>query len=218
MKTSRIWNTGAAVTGLLFVILTTFGMLATFAPYEDLDLTSSSATIAAAFIDGTDNLVTGGYVLMMAAFLLVVFAGYARHALAPEGGTAWPATVGFGGGILTAALLTVIATFVIAQGQLPDYGSDTAIAKAFLVLGWVSVSISIPGLAAFIGGMSLTGITSGRLPRWLGWFGAVATAFVLTFWVFGIMLSLIWVAVVSVILVIREARVVERPEDEAAAP
>lgn len=218
MKISRVWNTGAAVTGLLFVILMIFGVLASIAPYEDLELTTSSGDIARAFIDGTDNLITGGYVLMMSAFLLIVFAGYLRHALSPESGPAWPASVGFGGGILTAALLTLVATFIIAQGQLLDYGQDTVIAKTLLVLSWVSVSIAIPGLAAFVGGMSLMGISYETLPRWLGWFGAVATVFVLTFWVFGILLSMLWVAVASVLLVIREARAEDLPEDETSPP
>ncbi|MDJ0954488.1 MAG: hypothetical protein QNJ81_12490 [Acidimicrobiia bacterium] len=216
MHISRLWNATAATTGTLFVIVFIFGVIASLGPYADIELTSSSAQIAEALVDGTDNLVTGNYVIMMSSFLLVVFAGYLRHAVSPGGVRSWPATVGFGGGLLTAALLAVIALLGMAQGQIESYGADTAVAKALLALSWGSMSMTIPGFAALSFGTSLMSLSYGTLPRWIGWLGMVATVFSLTFWVFGILVTLIWVVIVSVLLVIREARAEEIPEDETA--
>jgi len=214
LKISRLWNTGAAVTGLLFAIMLAFGALASISPYADLAITSSSETIAQSFVAGVDNLVTGGYVLMMSAFLLVVFGGYLRHAISERAGTVWPATVGFGGAILTGALLTFIAMFIIAQGQLSDYGDETVIARTLLLLAWVSTSMVIPGLAAFVGGMSVMALSYKTLPRWVGWLGVLSTLAILTFWTLGILLSLVWVAIVSILMVIREARSDDPAEGE----
>ncbi len=216
MKVSRLWNATAAVTGVLFVIVLAFGVIAALSPYADIEPTSSSEAIAEALIDGSETLFTGNYVLMMSAFLLVVFAGYLRHAISPETGRAWPATVGFGGGLLAAALLTIVALIGISQAQVDSFGTDTVVAKTLLVLSWGSVSMVIPGLAAFTFGMSLMSLTYNTLPRWLGWLGAVATVFVLTFWVLGILVALVWIAAVSVSLVIREVRAEEGPEAEPA--
>ena len=216
MKISRLWNAAAAVTGVLFVIALVFGVIASLSPYADIEPTSSSNAIAEALIDGSANLVAGNYVLMIAAFLMVVFAGYLRHALSPEGVRSWPATVGFGGGLLTAALLTFVALIGISQGQVDSYGTDTVVAKTLLVLSWGSISMAIPGLAAFTFGMSLMSLSYETLPRWLGALGAVATVFVLTFWVVGMLLAMVWIVIASVILVIHEVRAEEEPEEDTA--
>ena len=219
MTISRLWNAAAAVTGVLFVIVIVFGVIASLSPYAEIEPLSSSADIAAALTDGAANLATGNFVLLIAAFLLVVFSGYLKHALSPEGVSEWPTTVGFGGGILTAALLGVVALIGISQGQVDDYGVDTAAAKALLLLSWGSVSVTIPGLAALIGGMSLAGMSHESLPRWLGWSGAVTTVAVLTFWALGFVIALAWLSAVSVILVIREIRsdeIDDRTADEPA--
>jgi hypothetical protein len=213
LKVSRTWNATAAVTGVLFALMLIFGAVAAMAPYDGIDLTTSSRDVARALVDGSDNLVTGGYVLMMSALLLIVFAGYLRHALGPA--DAWPATVGLGGGLVTAATVTVIGLLVISQGQILEYGSDTATAKTLLVLSWVSVSVAVPGLAAFAGGMSLASLSFATLPRWVGWLGMAAAALVVTLWVLGILVTLVWVMTVSGILVLREARATEPAESDA---
>lgn len=217
MQISRLWNATAAVAGILFVIVLAFGVIAALSPYADIDPTSSSEAIAEALIDGGETLFTGNYVLMMSAFLLVVFAGYLRDAISPAEVRAWPATVGFGGALLAAALLTIVALIGISQAQMDTFGTDTVVAKTLLVLSWGSVSMVIPGLAAFTFGMSMMSLVYKTLPRWVGWLGAIATLFVLTFWVLGVMVALVWIAVVSVILTIREVRAEEAPEIEPAA-
>ncbi len=212
-----MWHATAATTGILFVIILTFGVIVALSPYADIDLTSTSVAMAEALVEGSNNLITGNYVIMMSSFLLVIFVGYLRHAVSPGGDArSWPATVSFGGGLLTAALLAMIALLGMAQGQLESYGPDTAVAKALVVLSWGSISMIIPGLAALAFGASLMALSYGTLPRWLGWMGMTATVFSLTFWVFGIMLTMIWIAIISVLLVIREVRAEDPEEAETA--
>ncbi len=167
----------------------------------------SAEAVATALADHRPNLITGGYILLLAVFLLIVYAGYLRHVPEPDEGDMWPQTVAFGGGLVAAAIIAVTALIGIAQGQLEEYGADPVIARTLLTLGWNGVSIVAPGFAAFVGATTLSGYHHGYLPRFIGLLGAVVAIVLLTpFWGFGLIGALLWLAATSAILTLRELR------------
>lgn len=207
MKISRLWSAAAATSGALFVVALAFAVGVGGSPGASMGPDDTSEAIAQAVLDNTTNLVTGNYILLIAAFLLIVFAGYLRSAILPEEGDEWPASIGFGGGMVTAGVLAIVALIGIAEGQITDYGSDPVIARTLLTLGWNGMWMTVPGLAALAAGMSLVSLTYNTLPRLVGWLGAAATVFLLTpFWGVGFIGALAWISVTSVMLTVRELR------------
>ncbi|MCP4306848.1 MAG: hypothetical protein GY788_18620 [bacterium] len=206
----RLWRAAAATTGLLFAIVLVFAAGVGGSATASITLDDTSETIATALLDHTNNLVTGHYVLLVSVFLLIVFVGYLRSAVVPEEGDTWPAQIGFGGGLVAAGVLSIIALIGIAQGQIADYGADPVIARTLATLGWSGMWITAPGLAALTAGMSLTSLTFDTLPRYVGWLGALAAILLLTpFWGIGFMFGLLWMAIISVTLTVRELRTSE---------
>ncbi len=167
----------------------------------------SADAVAAALVDHRPNLVTGSYILLLAVFLLVVFAGYLRHVPELEERDRWVQTVAWGGSLVAAAIIAVAALIGIAQGQLEDYGADPVIARTLLTLGWNGVSIVAPGFAALIGATTLSAFHHRYLPRFIGFLGAIVAIALLTpFWGFGLIGALLWLAATSAILTLRELR------------
>lgn len=203
----RLWSAAAAATGVLFAVMLVFAVGVAGSPTASVNPDDTSAAIAAAILENTTNVVTGNYLLLIAAFLLIVFVGYLRSAILPEDGEEWPAFIGFGGGMVTAGVLTIVALIGIAEGQITDYGSDPVVARTLLTLGWNGIWMTTPGLAALTAGMSLLSLTHSTLPRYLGSLGALAAVFLLTpLWGIGFVGALLWISVTSVVLTIRELR------------
>ncbi len=167
----------------------------------------SADAVAAALVNHRPNLVTGNYILLLAVFLLIVFAGYLRHVPELEERDRWVQTVAWGGSLVAAAIIAVAALIGIAQGQLADYGADPVIGRTLLTLGWNGVSIVAPGFAAMIGATTLSVLHHRYLPRFLGFLGAIVAIALLTpFWGFGLIGALLWLASTSTILTLRELR------------
>lgn len=207
MSIPRLWRAVAAVSGLLHAVLLVFAVSVGGVPAASVTPDDTAEAIAEAFIDNTSNLVTGNYILLIAAFLLIVFVGYLRSAVVIEDGEQWPATVALGGGMVTAGVLAIIALIGISQGVIDDYGPDTSIARALLALSWNGMWMTVPGLAALTGGTSLMSLTFGTLPRYIGWLGGATTVMLLTpFWGIGFAGALVWITATSVTLLAREVR------------
>ena len=201
-----MWRASAAFGGVLFVIAFIFSV-GTGGPPSSVDPTATSETIAQALVDSRTNLVTGNYILLLSAFLLITFVGYLRHIAVPEEGDEWPLTVALGGGFVTASVIVVVALIGISQGQLESYGVDTGVAKTLLTLGWNGMWMVVPGLAALIGATTLMTFNYGTLPRWVGALGTIVTIVLLTpWWGLGIIGALLWMAAASITLGIRELR------------
>ena len=210
MKTFRLWRTAAATTGLLSAGVLIFAAGVSGSVTASISPDDTSEMIAAALLDNTNNLVTGNYVLLISVFLLVVFIGYLRSAVLPEEGESWPALIGFGGGLVAAGVLCIVALIGVAQGQITDYGADPVVARTLVTLGWNGIWMTAPGFAALTAGMSLTSLSYGTLPRSVGWLGAVAAIMLLTpFWGVGLMGALLWMVITSITLTVRELRTAE---------
>jgi hypothetical protein len=201
-----MWRASAAFGGVLFVIAFIFAV-GTGGPPASVDPTATSETIAQALVDNRTNLVTGNYILLLSAFLLITFAGYLRHIAVPEEDDEWPLTVALGGGVVTASVLVVVALIGISQGQLESYGVDTGVARTLLTLGWNSMWMVVPGLAALIGATTLMAFNYETLPRTVGALGTIVTIVLVTpWWGLGIIGALLWIAATSITLGIRELR------------
>jgi hypothetical protein len=201
-----MWRASAALGGVLFVIAFIFAVGTGGTP-SAVDPTSTSETIAQALVDNRTNLVTGNYILLLSAFLLITFAGYLRHVVVPGEGDEWPLTVAFGGGVVTASVLVVVALIGISQGQLESYGVDAGVARTLVTLGWNSMWMLVPGLAAMIGATTLIAFNYETLPRMVGALGTIVTIVLLTpWWGLGIIGALLWIAAASITLGIRELR------------
>lgn len=207
MNIPRLWGAFAALSGLLHAVLLMFAVSVGGAPATSVNPDDTSIAVAEAFIDNTNNLITGNYLLLIAAFLLIVFVGYLRSAIVGEDGDQWPAVIALGGGMVTAGVLAVIALIGISQGVIDNYGTDPSIARTLLALGWNGMWITAPGLAALTGGASLMSLTCGTLPRYLGWLGGTVTVMLLTpVWGIGFVGALIWITATSLTLVVRDLR------------
>lgn len=201
-----MWRAAAALSGAVFVVAFIFAVGAG-GPPSSVDPGNASDTIAQALLTSRTNLVTGNYILLLSALVLIVFTGYLHHIEVPEEGDEWPLTIALGGGLVTAGVLVVVALIGISQGQLEDYGSDTAVARTLLILGWNGMWMVAPGLTALIGATTLISFSYETLPRTIGFIGTIVTIILVTpWWGLGIVGALIWIAATSVTLGIRELR------------
>ena len=201
-----MWRATAALCGVLFVVAFIFAAGAG-GPPTSVGPSDTSEAIAQALVDNRTNLVGGNYILLLSALVLVIFTGYVRHIETPEEGDEWPLTVAMGGGLLTAGVLVVIALIGVAQGQLDDYGTDTAVARTLLTLGWNGMWMIAPGLAALVGSITLISFNYETLPRVIGFIGTIVTIVLVTpWWGIGIIGALIWISATSVTLGVRELR------------
>ena len=201
-----MWRAVAAFSGALFTVALVFAVGAG-GPPASVAPTDTSEAIARALIDNRTNLVTGNYILLLSAFLLIVFAGYLRHTVEPEAGDEWPLTVALGGGLLTVSALILVAFVGLSQGQLETYGPDAVMARTLLTLGWNGMWMVVPGLAALIGAMSLVTFSYATLPRTIGALGTAVTITLLTpWWGIGVIGALLWIVATSITLGVRELR------------
>jgi hypothetical protein len=127
---------------------------------------------------------------------LAFLARQIRRAESPHG---WLASAAFGGGLVYAALLLVLAALTLATRVVTAYGDDTQVAKTLYVLGWEFLSVLGPPLATLIGAASVASVLHGALPRWLGWAGLLVTVLLaipaLTY--VGLLLAHPWLALVG---------------------
>ena len=190
----------------MFAIAFTFAISAG-SPPASVDPTNSAESIAKALVDARTNLVTGNYILLLSAFLLIVFAGYLHHSALPEEGDEWPMTVALGGGIVTAGVLVVIALIGISQGQLDDYGTDPSVARTLVTLGWNGMWMIAPGLTALVGATTLITFNYETLPRTIGFLGTIVSIVLLTpWWGLGVIGGLLWITATSITFGVRELR------------
>jgi hypothetical protein len=147
--------------------------------------------------------------LALSSLAYVVFVAALRDALAttrPE--ARGLARLGFGAGMVTAALLVVgaapIAALSDAVGDVGAGAADTYYIVNSLSYPVLTVGIGISSLLALAAG--LITLRTGVLPRWFGWVSVIASPIVLLAPLFvPIFVWLVWVAIAGVVLVLRPA-------------
>jgi hypothetical protein len=211
--TSTTWRRTGALSGLAFVVLTFAGnAIATSGTTVD---SSSSGPEILADLRAHDTVAAAAGTIMEGLGLLALLCfvaflgGHLRRAEEPD---AWLASAASHAGLLTIAVkLTSAPVFLAAVWRLDALDPTTArtlvdINGAAFVLSWAT-------MGAFAALTAASALRSGVLPRRLAGIGAVAggAAVVLTPLgpdgpgVLGFLLSVLWLAAVSVVLARRPA-------------
>lgn len=163
-------------------------------------------------------------VLVVATIAFLWFVGVVRGRLGDREPKLF-GTVFFGASILLAGLLFVGASFLVAPAVLVNVGGQTPSADAVALTraaAAVVLSVFAPRVATLVMFATASlGRATGALPRWLVWltYGVGAAEFVnVTISVATIYVVPAWVAVVSIVLLVRRPPHGFDLEPEAVAP
>lgn len=162
----------AAAAGIVYALLGFVG--SSLLPFGRVTPTDSAADIAAQITDQRGRVSAGILLTLLSLFFLLVFVAFLYRWLRDaEGPGGWLATLSLLGGVMLAAMLSVVVLLSIGATVLESYGDDVLIARTLLVLQWQSVAIAFVPAAAFVGGTGAVGYLTGVLPRWLSVSGLI---------------------------------------------
>jgi hypothetical protein len=143
----------------------------------------------------------------VAVFFLLWFVAYLRHRLqAAEGEGGWLASVAYGGGLVSAALMLVAIALELASTVVAQHGGDPAAAKTLFSIGWEYYGVLGPPMGAMAGATAIAGLRHRILPAWLclpGLALAAFAAFGAFYGAFPVFLISLWLVPLSVVLVRR---------------
>lgn len=172
-----------------------------------VDVTASSANIANVFIENQTELLAGTYLSLLGVFALIWFLAYLREFLLENAADKrWIVSVAFGGGLIACAMLLLSAHFMQSFTILDNYGGETQVAKALYLLDWNwYLLVEAPALAALVGATTAIGFPKKILPRWMNWWGVLLTIILLSPGIpgSGVVLTYLWIAALSVLLLLR---------------
>ena len=161
-----------AVAGLVFAVLIVVGFLIVIPKPPAID--SSAASFASYYVDHQDALRTGFTILGIGLFFYIWFLGSVRSALAAaEGGTARLASIAFGAGLISAAVLM----FGLAAGEAAAFRPsdvDPGVTRAVSDIFVVSAAPGAAALTAFFAAIAMAGFRYRALPGWAAWISVVA--------------------------------------------
>jgi hypothetical protein len=199
------WQRYEPLAGVVFVVLALIALIT--APGEDF--LAEPSEVADYYVDNSGRMTVAGIIGGYAIFAFFWFVGAVRNRLrvpeTPEGGL--PA-LAFGGGVAAATLMLVsnAANLAGAFRADEDGAIDPAVAAALNDISSLIIGIAAPvALAVFVAATGIVSITTGVLPRWLGWLSLLlALGFLIPFisFVFWVPFAL-WVLAVSVLLYLR---------------
>jgi Domain of unknown function (DUF4386) len=199
----------AALSGLVAVVLLFAGSAGGSSP----DLGASQTKIAA-WVAG-QHATTGAYATGMLELLgilaMVVFAATLWTALRrAEGGDGPLAATAFGAGLISATLKLASFPAAFAAVWRSRQGLDPQLATALVDMNNVAFVLTWAVDAVMVGAAATVILRGNMLPRWLGWFGAVAASVSLVSTPVadkvppvGILLTFAWIIATSIVLVRR---------------
>ena len=92
-----------------------------------------------------------------------------------------------------------------AQFVVQDYGQDTQVAKTLFVIGWDTVRVLGPPVAAFGASAAVLILRFKLLPRWLGALAVLVFLSGFAPWLAGVVLAL-WILLTSIVLLVEERK------------
>jgi hypothetical protein len=152
------------------------------------------------------------FLLAAAALSFLWFLGALRGVLVrAEGDPARWTALGFGAGVASGTLLLASASLYVAPaasaGQ-DEFPFDPATANTFTNAGFTLLVASAMTAALLVLATSIVANRTGLLPRWLALAGfVVAPVLLLTIFFLPLFVWLAWMLAVSIVLVVRTARV-----------
>lgn len=209
----------APLTGVAFVVVLIIGFLVAGEPP---DVKDPPQKIIDHYIDNKDSVQIGVLLEMIAAALLLFFAGYLRKVLraAPGEGGMLPAVALAGATVMAAgAAFDGMISFVLAESA-DDIGPAAVQAlQALWDNDWPPIAL---GAAVLLLASGLSIALYGSLPRWLGWVAILLGVVGLTPLGFvAFMGGGLWVLIVSILLTLRARAATQPPAPGApgtAAP
>ncbi|MFY9578121.1 MAG: hypothetical protein WAQ33_02245 [Gaiellaceae bacterium] len=216
--TDRASNLVAGICGIVAVLAAEIAFFAVVGTTPELG--ASTHTIDDFFTRSSTRVYGGGYAVVVAFPLILVFFGRLRELLRrAEGEGGWLATTAFGAAVAAVGLEAVALTAEASAYYAGRHGADaTTVAPLIDVDGFAFVLGGIP-FAVFLGATAAIVLRTGGLPRWLGWSAAViAVALPATLWspkdaaqIPHLLLDL-WILAASIVLIRRrELAYVARP-------
>lgn len=200
MKT-KDGHRSTAILGTAFAALFV-GLFATGG--ESPEETVPAADVIAYYKDHATQLRIGAFVLVVAAVLLLFFAGGLRDALAGDATSRRGerlSNVAFGGAVAYAISLGVMAVSASALVEAADSGNPDAV-TALNILDNKTFLFFMIGLSAMMLATGLQALHAAALPRWLAWVsivlgvlapagpGGFAAFFAFPFWVVAVGVAL----------------------------
>ncbi len=206
----------APLTGVVFFLLT---VAAIFTGGETPNANSSAAKVIAYYASHRSAVETSAILIALAFLFLVLFAGSLRSFLRRT-----PATEGLAALSLAGAVVMAVGALIVTgieYGLAHNLGHLTpASAQALSFLSNELFLVVIGGGLLFALPSGLAILRGAGLPRWLGWLGVVlGIFFVIPFLIFPALLgTLIWTAIVSVLIYLRSSPPSAEPAAAPGAP
>ena len=192
------------LTGLLFVVLALVGSLI---GGEPKDAGNPAQEIVDHYVDNKSSIIIGAAIFGLACVALVFFASYLRSVLRRaegEGGMLSPLTLV--GAAIMAVGLAIDATLLFAIAEAADDLEPASVQtlQAFWDNDFMPIAV---GTVVFLLSSGILIARYGVLPKWLGWVAIVlAIAGITPAGFFAFLAGGLWIAVVSVLLALRERR------------
>jgi len=209
----RDWQRIGAISGILFFV----AVFASFFTPETPDADDPTAKIASELADDRSAHLVTVYLLGLGSLLFILFVGALWSRLRAAEADRGPSIVVALAGIATAVIVLVSSMVFLALIEAADEGREPAAVRAlfeldeliFLAIGWTS--------AAFYGGVAVSSLANGSLPRVLGWIAAgLAVLFPICFFgifsesddggilggifFLGILINFIWILATSIVM------------------
>jgi hypothetical protein len=213
----RSWDRGAGIAGIMFIVLGVANLVTPRTPDPQLATADFTAQMGA---DLTGHQLSLWLGFLASAAFMVFLTGLAGRMLRFEDpGAGFASLLRIAGTAYVAVLLLSLGAYL----ALVQYGStsepDAAVRTALdLLVGWLGAGQIVPALVAELA-IGAAVLTTGALPRWLGWLTAATAVFTLLSlaWniqtatdgilgiadTIGFWLSVAWVLAISLVLLLR---------------
>jgi hypothetical protein len=206
----------APLTGVAFIAVLIIGFIVSGEPP---DVENPVQEIIDHYADNKDSVQVGVLLEMIAAALLLFFAGYLRKVLraAPGEGGMLPAVALAGATVMAAgAALDGTISFVLAESADNIEPAAVQALQAVWDNDWPMLAL---GAAVLLLASGLSIALYGALPRWLGWIAVLLGVLGMTPIGFvAFMGGGLWILIVSVLLTVRARAATQPPPPPAPAP
>jgi len=192
------------LTGLLFLLLAIVGFAI---GGEPKDAGHTPQEIVDHYIENRGSIVFGAALVGASAVALVFFAGYLRTVLHhAEGSGGMLSALTLAGAAIMAVGVAIDVTLLFAIAEAADDIEPTSVEtlQAFWDNDFMPMAV---GLVIFLLSSGIAIARYGVLPKWLGWVAIVLAVVGMTpAGIFAFLAADLWIAVISVLLALRERR------------
>jgi hypothetical protein len=188
------------LTGVVAVALV---VVASFFAGETPDTDDPVQEIVSFYTENDSDQKAAGLLLALGMFFFLCFAAVLRENLRrAEVERAAASTLGFAGAIVFAIGALIFAGLAFTLGEAADDIDPTAIQTLHVLNNEMFLSLVV-GTLAFLLGSGITVLTTGALPKWVGWLAIIGAILSLTPTFLPIIAMGLFILIVSVLLSLR---------------